>query len=59
VVFTVTWFCAASGLEAVIALAVARSGHLVGRRGQGVFTGLSALLFAALAGVMLARDVIG
>lgn len=59
VVFTVTWFAVASGLEAVIALAVARSGRRVGRRGQGAFTGLSALLFAALAGLMLLRDVIG
>jgi hypothetical protein len=58
-VFTVTWFVVASGLEAVIAFAVARSGHRVGRRGQGAFTGLSALLFAALAGMMLVRDVIG
>jgi threonine/homoserine/homoserine lactone efflux protein len=58
-VFTVTWFVVASGLEAVIAYAVARSGHRVGRRGQGAFTGLSALLFAALAGTMLVRGVIG
>jgi threonine/homoserine/homoserine lactone efflux protein len=57
-VFTVTWFAVASGLEAVIAYAVARSGRRVGRRGQGVFTGLSALLFAALAGLLLVRDVI-
>jgi threonine/homoserine/homoserine lactone efflux protein len=56
-VFTVTWFGVASGLEAVIALAVARSGRRVGRRGQGAFTGLSALLFAALAAMMLARAV--
>jgi threonine/homoserine/homoserine lactone efflux protein len=58
-VFTVTWFVVASGLEAVIAFAVARSGRGVGHRGQGAFTGLSALLFAALAGLMLVRDVIG
>ena len=58
VVFTLTWFVVASGLEAVIALAVARSGRRVGRRGQGAFTGLSALLFAVLAGMMLVRDVI-
>jgi threonine/homoserine/homoserine lactone efflux protein len=57
-VFTVTWFAVASGLEAVIALAVARSGRRIGRRGQGAFTGLSAVLFAALAAVMLVRDVI-
>jgi threonine/homoserine/homoserine lactone efflux protein len=58
-VFTVTWFGVASGLEAVMALVVARSGHRLGRRGQGAFTGLSALLFAVLAGMMLVRDVIG
>ena len=58
VVFTVTWFVVASGVEAVIALAVARSGRLVGRRGQGMFTGLSAVLFAVLAGLMLMRDVV-
>jgi threonine/homoserine/homoserine lactone efflux protein len=57
-VFTVTWFAVASGLEAVIAYAVARSGRRVGRRGQGVFTGLSALLFAVLAGMLLVRDVL-
>ena len=53
----VTWFGVACGLEAVIAYAVARTGHLVGRKGQGAFTGLSALLFAALAAMMLVRDV--
>ncbi|GAA4482469.1 hypothetical protein GCM10023191_002720 [Actinoallomurus oryzae] len=57
VVFTACWFGVASGLEAVIALAVARSGRRVGRRGQGAFTGLSALLFAALAAMMLTRAV--
>ncbi|MEV0400052.1 LysE family transporter [Actinoallomurus sp. NPDC050550] len=55
VVFTVTWFVVASGLEAVIALVVARSGRRLGHRGQGTFTGLSAVLFAALAALMLAR----
>lgn len=58
-VFTVTWFAAASGLEAVIAYAVARVGRGIGHRGQGAFTGLSAVLFAALAAMMLARDVLG
>ncbi|GAB3985823.1 hypothetical protein GCM10029978_099690 [Actinoallomurus acanthiterrae] len=57
VVFTVTWFVVASGLEAVIALVVARSGRRLGHRGQGAFTGLSAALFAALAALMLARAV--
>jgi threonine/homoserine/homoserine lactone efflux protein len=55
--FTVTWFVVASGAETVIAFAVARSGRRVGRRGQSAFTGLSAVLFAALAAVMLARAV--
>jgi threonine/homoserine/homoserine lactone efflux protein len=56
-VFTVTWFVVASGLEAVIALVVARSGRRLGHRGQSAFTGLSAALFAALAALMLARAV--
>ncbi|WP_433181575.1 LysE family translocator [Actinoallomurus sp. CA-150999] len=55
VVFTVTWFVVASGLEAVVALVVARSGRRLGHRGQGAFTGLSAALFAVLAALMLAR----
>ena len=54
-VFTVTWFGVASGLEAVIALAVARSGHLVGRRGQRTLPGQSGLLLATLAAVMQTR----
>jgi threonine/homoserine/homoserine lactone efflux protein len=58
VVFTVTWFVVASGLEAVIALAVARSGRRIGHRGQGAFTALSAALFLGLSGLMLARSVI-
>ncbi|GLY73192.1 LysE family translocator [Actinoallomurus iriomotensis] len=57
-VFTVTWFGVASGLEAVIAFAVALSGRRVGPKGQGAFTGLSALLFAALAAMMLARSLL-
>ncbi|MCO6009511.1 LysE family transporter [Actinoallomurus purpureus] len=55
-VFTVTWFVVASGLEAVIALAVARSGRRIGHRGQGAFTGLSAAVFVALAGLMVSRS---
>ena len=57
-VFTVTWFTIASGLEAIIAFAVSRAGHNVSHRGQSAFTGLSAILFAALAGTMLVRNVI-
>ena len=57
-VFTATWFTIASGLEAVIAFTVSRAGRDVGRRGQSTFTGLSAILFAALAGTMFVRNVI-
>jgi threonine/homoserine/homoserine lactone efflux protein len=57
-VFTVTWFTVASGVEAIVALAVSRAGHNFSHRGQGAFTALSAILFAALAGMMLVRNVI-
>ncbi|MFD8498652.1 LysE family translocator [Amycolatopsis sp. NPDC059657] len=57
VVFTVVWFVVASGLEAVVALVVARSGKRFGGRGQAMLTALSAVLFVSLAGVLLARDV--
>ncbi|GAA4608077.1 hypothetical protein GCM10023195_31320 [Actinoallomurus liliacearum] len=55
-VFTVTWFVVASGLEAVIALAVARSGHRIGHRAQGAFIAVSGVVFATLAGLMLTRS---
>jgi hypothetical protein len=58
VLFCATWFLVASGLEAVIALAVARSGHLVGPRGQAWFTAASAVAFLCLAVTLLARDVL-
>jgi threonine/homoserine/homoserine lactone efflux protein len=58
VVFTTTWFVVASGLEAVIALAVARSGRLVGARGQAWFTAASAVAFLCLAVTLVARDVL-
>jgi threonine/homoserine/homoserine lactone efflux protein len=58
VVFTATWFLVASGLEAVIALAVARSGRMVGPRGQAWFTAASALAFLGLALTLVARDVL-
>ncbi len=57
VLFTVTWFVVASGLEAAIAFAVARSGRRVGHRGQAVFTAISAALFLGLAGLLLARTI--
>jgi threonine/homoserine/homoserine lactone efflux protein len=56
--FTATWFLVASGLEAVIALAVARSGRLIGARGQAWFTAASALAFVGLAATLVARDVL-
>jgi threonine/homoserine/homoserine lactone efflux protein len=58
VLFTVTWFVVASGLEAVIALAVARSGRRVGPRGQAWLTGVSAVAFLGLALTLVARDVL-
>jgi threonine/homoserine/homoserine lactone efflux protein len=58
VLFTVIWFVVASGLEAVIAFVVARSGHRIGHRGQAVFTAVSAVLFLGLAGLLLAKDVV-
>ena len=58
VLFTAVWFLVASGLEAVIALAVARSGRRVGARGQAWFTAVSAVAFLGLAVTLLARDVL-
>ena len=58
VAFTVIWFVVASGLESVIALAVARSHRLVGGRGQAWFTAVSALAFLCLAATLVARDVL-
>jgi threonine/homoserine/homoserine lactone efflux protein len=58
VLFTATWFLVASGLEAVIALAVARSRRLVGPRGQACFTAVSAVAFLGLAATLVARDVL-
>jgi len=58
VLFTLTWFVVASGLEAVVALVVARSGQRFGGRGQAVLTGGSAVLFVALAAVLVVRDVV-
>ena len=58
VLFTVTWFVVASGIEAVVTLVVARSGKRLGGKGQAVLTGGSAVLFLALATVLLVRDVV-
>lgn len=53
VVFTAIWFAVASGLEAIIALIVVRTGHLVGPRGQALFNGLAAAMFWLLATSLL------
>ena len=58
VAFTAVWFLVASGLEAVIALAVARSHRLVGSRGQAWLTAASAVAFLCLAVTLVARDVL-
>jgi threonine/homoserine/homoserine lactone efflux protein len=58
VVFTATWFLVASGLEAVIAFAVARSGRMVGARGQAWLTAASAVAFLCFAATLVARDVL-
>lgn len=58
VLFTITWFVVASGIEALIALIVAGSGRRIGPRGQAAFTALSAVLFVALAVVLLMRNVL-
>jgi threonine/homoserine/homoserine lactone efflux protein len=47
--FTAVWFITASGLEAVIALIVVKSGRLVGPRGMALFNGFAATMFMALA----------
>jgi threonine/homoserine/homoserine lactone efflux protein len=58
VLFTITWFVVASGLEAVIAFGIAGSGRRIGSRGQAGFTALSAALFLILAGNLLVQDVL-
>jgi len=57
VLFLVTWFATAAGLEAVLALAVARSRHRVGARGLAVLNAGAAAFFLVLAVLLVARDV--
>ena len=52
--FTTVWFVTASGLEAVIALAVVKSRRLVGPRGMALFNGFAATMFMVLAVGLLA-----
>jgi threonine/homoserine/homoserine lactone efflux protein len=56
--FTVTWFVVASGVEMVVSFAVARSRRLIGRRGLAGFGFASGALFLGLAGIFLGRDVL-
>lgn len=58
VLFTATWFIAASGLEALIALLVVHSRRLIGARGMALFNGCAALMFALLAGGLLTGNVL-
>lgn len=57
--FTVTWFVVASGLESIIALAVARSQRVIGVRGQALLSGLSAGVFLILAASVFTMSVLG
>lgn len=56
ILFTVVWFVVASGLEAAIAFAIARSQKVIGTRGQAIFTSLSSLMFFALAGLLIVQS---
>jgi threonine/homoserine/homoserine lactone efflux protein len=56
--FTATWFVVASGLEAVVALVLARSRRPMGSRGQALFSVLSAAAFAALAAFLTVAYVL-
>jgi threonine/homoserine/homoserine lactone efflux protein len=57
VLFLVIWFVTAVGLEAALALAVARSRHRVGARGLAVLNASAAAFFLVLAVLLVARDV--
>ncbi|HEX3778915.1 MAG TPA: hypothetical protein VHX38_04570 [Pseudonocardiaceae bacterium] len=58
VLFTVTWFVVASGVELLFSYAVSRSRRLIGRRGLAGFGFASGVLFLGLACVFLGRDVV-
>ncbi len=57
VLFLVIWFVTAAGLEAALALAVARSRHRVGARELAVLNASAAAFFLVLAVLLVARDV--
>lgn len=53
ITFTVTWFVVAVAMEMVLAFAIARTGRMLGQRGQAVFNGLAAVMFLGMALVLL------
>jgi threonine/homoserine/homoserine lactone efflux protein len=57
VAFTITWFLAASGLEAMFAFGLARTGRGIGVHGQSLVTALSACFFTALAVIFIAHSI--
>lgn len=59
VLFNVVWFGAASGLEAVMAMVVARSRRMIGVQVLALLSAVSALLFLALAGHTIVTSVMG
>ena len=58
VLFLLIWFATAVGLEAALALAVARSRHRVGPRGLAVLIAGAATFFVVVALLLVARDVL-
>jgi threonine/homoserine/homoserine lactone efflux protein len=58
ILFTVTWFAVAVGIEAAIASAVVMSGRVVGPRGLAAFSAISAALFLFLASTLVATNVL-
>lgn len=57
VLFLAVWFLTASGIEAALAFAVARSRHRVGARGLAVLNAGGAAFFLVLAVLLVARAV--
>ncbi len=57
VLFLAVWFLTASGIEAAMAFAVARSRHRVGPRGLAVLNLGAASFFLVLAGLLVAHGV--
>jgi len=51
--FTLTWFGVAVALELLLALVIARTGQMLGARGQAVFNGIAAVMFLGMALTLL------